>query len=176
LKKLNQCLIEINMRIKYFIEYNNRVFAYRATGKLVPLTKESYGKTHSIVEVPSEIKDNVRKMYPEVSYRNINDDRIPKYIKNKVKYFEGPFHYTSEDAKLLLGEYKENVTLRIALDAVGDDLLNKKKEKMRKLIVSKIANSREFIESQNSWQVSQTVISFHQGKIQALKELLETTD
>jgi len=164
------------MNILYFIEYNKRVFAYRRiSGKLIPVTRENYGRTHAIVEVPEMERETVKRDYPEVSYRTINDDRIPKYIKNKVKHFDGPFSYTSNDSSILNDEH-DDIKSKLSVDDLAKNLINMKKDKMRKLIISKISESRDFIEGGNSWLLSNSVKDFHRGKIQVLKELLETTD
>lgn len=161
------------MRINYFIEYDGRVFAYRSTGKLVALTQKTFGVMHHLVEVPAEERDTIRRKYSEVSYRQITDDRIPKWLKNKVKYFEGPFAYRFDL------DHELKTMDKVTFDDVNDlcrRLLTIKREKMRKILVDKIVQSREFIESGNSWQLSSNVKEYHRGRIQALKEILETTD
>lgn len=164
------------MIINYFIEHEGKLYAYRKTSKFLSLTKKNYGKYHRIVEIPEEEILTIKKKYPQISYRTLNDDRIPKYLKNKIKYFDGPFSYTSIDSSILNSGINQGIIGNLSVDDILEDMLEMKKDKMRKIIISKIKDSRDFIEGGNNWLVYTSVKEFHNGRISVLKELLETTD
>ena len=83
------------IKIEYFIEYEGKILAYRSYGGKMagPLTKENFVTRHNIVEVPvkttfEEQRKYIKRKYSDVSYRLIDDNRIPKWIKEKVKEFK----------------------------------------------------------------------------------------
>ena len=83
------------IKIECFIEYEGKILAYRSYGgKLAgPMVEENFGTRHNLVEVPiltifQEEKEYIKKKFSDISYRNIDDNRIPKWLKNKIKEFK----------------------------------------------------------------------------------------
>lgn len=81
------------IKIEYFIEYEGKIFAYRSYGGKMagPLTKENFGTRHNLIEVPiraystfEEQRKYIKRKYSDISYRLIDDNRIPKWIKERI--------------------------------------------------------------------------------------------
>jgi hypothetical protein len=91
-----------------FIQYLDRIYAYRAYGGKLrgTLTKESFGTNHGIVLTTNE-NGHITSMeelylydrsHAEVSFRHLDDLRIPKYIREKVLSLDEHIFKTKLDA------------------------------------------------------------------------------
>ena len=78
--------------ILYFIEYMDRIYAHCSSGKMVPVTDETFGKYHYIIAVTDndsylvtkEMLMSQDKYFHQISYRKFSDNHISKFIKEKI--------------------------------------------------------------------------------------------
>lgn len=167
------------MRILYFVEYNDEVYAYYCINvKMTPHGVKQYDQYHKIIKM-EEYPEAIKKKYAEISYRLFNDDRITKFIKAKIKHYDGPFSLNSDDL-LPLQEFAQQLVdihpdAFLKIDHFLKDSMKKKAEKMRAIIIKELTISRDLIESPNNWQLTNSVKEYHHGRIDLLKQLLETT-